>query len=185
MSARMNNRFDDKRRGGDDYRRPPRNDRNFHPDRPPPPSQRYDEHDFSHEHRPSKRARPSTNNADPEKERLEQERKARMARLRAENQEEEAKLAQLESASSNKTKRMNPKEQIIAVQEEELEGLDEEEQMQKLLGFSGGFASTKGEEVEDNSKSAARGAAAKNKARKYRQYMNRKGGFDRPLDKMK
>jgi U4/U6.U5 tri-snRNP-associated protein 3 len=56
--------------------------------------------------------------------------------------------------------------------------------MRRLLGFSGGFATTKGQEVEDNRKSAARGVAAKNKARKYRQYMNRKGGFNRPLDKM-
>ena len=55
--------------------------------------------------------------------------------------------------------------------------------MAQLMGFSG-FASTKGEPVQDNQKGAARGAATKNKARKYRQYMNRKGGFNRELDKM-
>jgi U4/U6.U5 tri-snRNP-associated protein 3 len=75
------------------------------------------------------------------------------------------------------------KSQPIQVKAEELEGLSEEEQMQRMLGFSG-FGSTKGEAVKDNQTSAARGAAAKNKARKYRQYMNRKGGFNRPLDKM-
>ena len=61
--------------------------------------------------------------------------------------------------------------------------MDEEEQMRKLLGFDG-FGSTKGESVEDNQSTAARGGAAKNKARKYRQYMNRKSGFNRPLEKM-
>jgi U4/U6.U5 tri-snRNP-associated protein 3 len=52
------------------------------------------------------------------------------------------------------------------------------------LGFGGEFGSTKGNKVEDNHSSSARGAAAKHKARKYRQYMNRKNGFNRPLDKM-
>eukprot|EP00934_Nitzschia_sp_Nitz4_P000811 Nitzschia sp. Nitz4//scaffold497_size4732//407//739//NITZ4_009235-RA/size4732-processed-gene-0.1-mRNA-1//1//CDS//3329553080//811//frame0 len=48
----------------------------------------------------------------------------------------------------------------------------------------GGFGCTKGQAVEDNQSTAARGAAAKNKARKYRQYMNRKNGFNRALEKM-
>jgi U4/U6.U5 tri-snRNP-associated protein 3 len=76
-----------------------------------------------------------------------------------------------------------PQETIIEVNQEELEGLDEEEQMKMLMGIQG-FGSTKGEQVEDNKTSAARGVAAKNKARKYRQYMNRKNGFNRPLEKM-
>lgn len=60
---------------------------------------------------------------------------------------------------------------------------DEQKEMLQLMGF-GGFGTTKGKAVADNQSSAARGAAAKNKGRKYRQYMNRKGGFNRPLDKM-
>ncbi len=60
---------------------------------------------------------------------------------------------------------------------------DEQRQMMQMMGF-GGFGTTKGKSVGDNQTSAARGAAAKNKGRKYRQYMNRKGGFNRPLDKM-
>ena len=75
------------------------------------------------------------------------------------------------------------KEESLTFDPKELEGLDEDEQMQRLLGFSG-FSSTKGTEVEDNKTTAAKGASTKNKARKYRQYMNRKGGFNRPLDKM-
>ena len=55
--------------------------------------------------------------------------------------------------------------------------------MMQMMGF-GGFGTTKGKAVADNQSSAARGAASKNKGRKYRQYMNRKGGFNRPLDKM-
>ena len=116
---------------------------------------------------------------------MEAERQARMARLRAENEEEEKKLAGLEDKEDKKEhkKSSKPQESIIKVDESELVGLNEEEQMQMLLGF-GDFGSTKGRKVEDNYNSSARGAAAKNKARKYRQYMNRKNGFNRPLDKM-
>ena len=102
-----------------------------------------------------------------------------MARLRAENEDEEKKML----PGGQRDKIVSAKDAIIEVDEEELEGLDEEEQMQKLLGF-GGFDSTKGKAVEDNQNSLAKGSAAKNKARKYRQYMNRKGGFNKPLDKM-
>ena len=61
--------------------------------------------------------------------------------------------------------------------------LTEEEQMQALLGF-GSFTTTKDAEVPDNHTSAARGAVKKNQNRLYRQYMNRRGGFNRPLDKV-
>jgi U4/U6.U5 tri-snRNP-associated protein 3 len=112
-----------------------------------------------------------------------------MARLRMENEEEERRMAAPMDDNEHPNGhdahgRPRPTQEIIQVQPEELEGLDEEEQMKLLLGFSGGFGSTSGQKVEDNQKSAARGAAAKNKARKYRQYMNRKNGFNRPLDKM-
>ena len=136
-----------------------------------------------------------------ERERLDTERRKRMAKLRAENEAEEKKMAAVDQAakmrgeggeyyhnqpvsiSAINNKNHPSKQTIINVDEEELKGLDEEEQMQKLFGF-GNFGSTKGKAVEDNQNSAARGVAAKNKARKYRQYMNRKGGFNRPLDKM-
>ena len=60
-------------------------------------------------------------------------------------------------------------------------GMDEESFMAQLMGF-GGFGSTKGQHVEDNDKSAARGACAKPLLkREYRQYMHRKGGFNREL----
>ena len=57
-------------------------------------------------------------------------------------------------------------------------------QMAKLMGFSG-FGSTKETKVQDNYEGAAKGTVQRKKERKYRQYMNRKGGFNRPLDQMK
>ena len=59
-----------------------------------------------------------------------------------------------------------------------------EAQMARLMGF-GGFGSTKGKEVADNQHGAARGAVKKNQNRSYRQYMNRRGGFNRPLENIK
>jgi U4/U6.U5 tri-snRNP-associated protein 3 len=70
-----------------------------------------------------------------------------------------------------------------AAAEEEFVGLSEEEQMAQMMGFNG-FDSTKGKTVSDNLSSSARGAVQKHKGRKYRQYMNRKGGFNKPLQKM-
>ena len=61
--------------------------------------------------------------------------------------------------------------------------LSEEEMMQQMLGF-GSFSTTKDSEVADNHTSASRGAVKKNQNRLYRQYMNRRGGFNRPLDKV-
>jgi U4/U6.U5 tri-snRNP-associated protein 3 len=64
-------------------------------------------------------------------------------------------------------------------------GMTEEEAMAAMMGFSS-FDSSHGKEVEDNSHSAARGAVAKVALkREYRQYMNRKGGFNRPLNQAK
>lgn len=61
-------------------------------------------------------------------------------------------------------------------------GADDGEQteMMALMGF-GGFDTTKSKPVEGNQ----RGAAKVNKQRTWRQYMNRRGGFNRPLDKIK
>ncbi|KAL5635647.1 hypothetical protein ACGC1H_004452 [Rhizoctonia solani] len=64
---------------------------------------------------------------------------------------------------------------------EEGEDMEEDEmQMMTAMGF-GGFDSTKGKPVNGNQQ----GAANVKKQRTWRQYMNRKGGFNRPLDKVK
>jgi U4/U6.U5 tri-snRNP-associated protein 3 len=53
------------------------------------------------------------------------------------------------------------------------DGLDD---MAAMMGF-GGFGTTKGKKVLGNNV----GAARKEKKTEYRQYMNRVGGFNRPL----
>lgn len=64
------------------------------------------------------------------------------------------------------------------ITDKDLEGKTEEEQeMMKLMGF-GNFDTTKGKHVKGNDVSAVNVL----QKRKYRQYMNRKGGFNRPLD---
>ncbi|KAG8574777.1 hypothetical protein GDO81_009329 [Engystomops pustulosus] len=69
------------------------------------------------------------------------------------------------------------KERQIAA--EDLEGKTEEEiEMMKLMGFST-FDTTKGKKVDGSVNAYAINVSQK---RKYRQYMNRKGGFNRPLD---
>lgn len=68
--------------------------------------------------------------------------------------------------------------------EEEMDEDDEAKMMQTLLGFSH-FDTTHEKPVEDNQKGAAKGAVAKSGRRTYRQYMNRRGGFNRALDKVK
>lgn len=64
------------------------------------------------------------------------------------------------------------------VTEEDLRGKTAEEQeMMKMMGFCN-FDSTQGKEVDGNNV----GDVHVILKRKYRQYMNRKGGFNRPLD---
>lgn len=48
--------------------------------------------------------------------------------------------------------------------------------MQAMMGF-GGFGTTKGKKVVGNNA----GGVRKEKKSEYRQYMNRQGGFNRPL----
>ncbi|KAF7993167.1 hypothetical protein HCN44_006227 [Aphidius gifuensis] len=65
-----------------------------------------------------------------------------------------------------------------AISEADLQGKSPEEQeMMMTMGFCG-FDSTKGKKVDGNDA----GAVHVILKRKYRQYMNRKGGFNRPLD---
>ncbi|OJT11146.1 U4/U6.U5 small nuclear ribonucleoprotein 27 kDa protein [Trametes pubescens] len=52
--------------------------------------------------------------------------------------------------------------------------------MMAMMGLSG-FGTTKGKHVEGNQE----GSADVKKMRTWRQYMNRRGGFNRPLDKIK
>ncbi|SJL00266.1 uncharacterized protein ARMOST_03578 [Armillaria ostoyae] len=68
------------------------------------------------------------------------------------------------------------------VQDEADEAIDDpdEDAMMAMMGL-GGFGSTKGKHVDGNQE----GTANVKKTRTWRQYMNRRGGFNRPLDKIK
>jgi len=57
---------------------------------------------------------------------------------------------------------------------------DDDEAMLAMMGMTG-FGSTKGQHVQGNQE----GSANVKKTRTWRQYMNRRGGFNRPLDKIK
>ncbi|KAI9571291.1 hypothetical protein HD554DRAFT_161479 [Boletus coccyginus] len=56
----------------------------------------------------------------------------------------------------------------------------EDESMMAMMGLTG-FGSTKGKHVDGNQE----GTVNVKKMRTWRQYMNRRGGFNRPLDKIK
>lgn len=72
-----------------------------------------------------------------------------------------------------------------AQQEEvEVEEEDPEAAMAAMLGFAS-FDSTKGKVVADNQVGPSKGAVQVITQRKYRQYMNRVGGFNRQLDAIK
>jgi len=57
---------------------------------------------------------------------------------------------------------------------------DDDSVMMAMMGLSG-FGTTKGKHIEGNQE----GAVNVKKVRTWRQYMNRRGGFNRPLDKIK
>lgn len=71
------------------------------------------------------------------------------------------------------------REMIRNMKLEDIRAMDENEAM-NLLGLPNSFNSTCGKQVPKNSK----GYASIKKNRVYRQYMNRLGGFNRPLDKV-
>ncbi|ELU44741.1 hypothetical protein AG1IA_01222 [Rhizoctonia solani AG-1 IA] len=74
-----------------------------------------------------------------------------------------------------------PRDSNVGGEIEEGEDMEEdEEDMMAAMGF-GGFDTLQGKSVNGNQQ----GAANVKKQRTWRQYMNRKGGFNRPLDKVK
>lgn len=79
-------------------------------------------------------------------------------------------------SSSRSPKRENKKEEEKKEEEEEImdEDEDEETKMMKLMGF-GSFDTTKDKKVPGTDVSGAK----VHKPIKYRQYMNRRGGFNR------
>ncbi|XP_022098240.1 U4/U6.U5 small nuclear ribonucleoprotein 27 kDa protein-like isoform X2 [Acanthaster planci] len=81
------------------------------------------------------------------------------------------------SPGSSKEAITQPSRPVI--DESQLEGKTEEEiEMMKIMGFAG-FDTTKGKHVPGSNNASFVSIQPK---RKYRQYMNRRGGFNRPLD---
>ncbi|CAK8672266.1 uncharacterized protein LOC143464885 [Clavelina lepadiformis] len=76
-----------------------------------------------------------------------------------------------------KKKKVPAQPTIVPTQPEDM--TDEDKRMQEIMGF-GNFDTTKGKKVQQNDVYAIN----RKVERKYRQYMNRKGGFNRPLDFM-
>ena len=82
------------------------------------------------------------------------------------------------SSKSNRPKHTVPIAEPPILTEKDFEGKSNEEiEMMKIMGISG-FDTTKNKKVKSNNA----GDVHVSLKRKYRQYMNRKGGFNRPLD---
>ena len=81
-------------------------------------------------------------------------------------------------AGSSKGNTTPPPPAAPVLTEKDFEGKTQDEiEMMKIMGFAG-FDTTKNKKVSDN----VHGNVHVLVKRKYRQYMNRKGGFNRPLD---
>lgn len=121
---------------------------------------------------------------------LERERQIRMAALRAETEDDghanDHDVPTVSQPPPDSTTAFTKKKQSHRngddPEEEEEEDDDNAKMMQDLFGIRQ-FGSSKNTKVATNHTSAAIGTIAKHlKPRKYRQYMNRKNGFNRPLD---
>ncbi|KAF8590590.1 hypothetical protein K439DRAFT_1651218 [Ramaria rubella] len=87
----------------------------------------------------------------------------------------------VESTSTSKVEDASEDAQVEPGEEQEvIETNETDTDMMALMGF-GGFDTTKGKPVQGNQE----GAVDIKKQRTWRQYMNRRGGFNRPLDKIK
>ena len=85
-----------------------------------------------------------------------------------------------EFASASATGKDEERKSLLKTEEGNHDGNnveDEEESMMKKFGMPSGFSSTKGCFVPDANQSAVKF----NSKRQPRQYMNRRGGFNRPL----
>lgn len=86
--------------------------------------------------------------------------------------DEDQKEAPKEKSNKSKKSKAKPSEEDDDIEVED----DGMAAMQAMMGF-GGFGTTHQKKVEGNNVSAVR----KEKKTEYRQYMNRQGGFNRPL----
>ncbi|XP_037632719.1 U4/U6.U5 small nuclear ribonucleoprotein 27 kDa protein isoform X1 [Sebastes umbrosus] len=110
------------------------------------------------------------------------DRERRRSRSRSPHRRRSRSPPRRHRSSSPSEERKDSKEKsakTIQISEEDMEGKTEEEiEMMKLMGF-GSFNTSKGRKTDGSVNAFAINVSMK---RKYRQYMNRKGGFNRPLD---
>lgn len=83
------------------------------------------------------------------------------------------------TGGKKKTKKKKAQNQQLLMAGMSEDMTDEDKMMQQIMGFQG-FDTTKNKKVDGNNVYAIN----KKVERKYRQYMNRKGGFNRPLEFM-
>ncbi|KZC06012.1 U4/U6.U5 small nuclear ribonucleoprotein 27 kDa protein [Dufourea novaeangliae] len=129
------------------------------------------------------RRRDRSRDRDRERERDRDRRRRRSRERRRRERERDRERHRRSYSRSRSRDRPKPKQKPTAterpiVTEADLQGkTPEEQEMMRIMGFCG-FDSTKGKKVDGNDV----GAVHVILKRKYRQYMNRKGGFNRPLD---
>ena len=99
-------------------------------------------------------------------------------RNRSRSKERDRDRERERGAGSSKTSHSTPAPAVPLLTEKDFEGKSNEEiEMMKIMGISG-FSTTKNKKVAGND----HGEVHVSVKRRYRQYMNRKGGFNRPLD---
>ena len=106
----------------------------------------------------------------------------RERRRRSTSKEKRSRKSRSKTRSRSKSKEKSTKlvSRKPVTAEEFSDPTEEEAEMMKLMGF-GSFDTTKGKHVQGNEE-PMHGTVQVVLKRKYRQYMNRKGGFNRPLD---
>mmetsp|Transcript_5216 Transcript_5216/g.8081 ORF Transcript_5216/g.8081 Transcript_5216/m.8081 type:complete len:208 (-) Transcript_5216:649-1272(-) len=145
-------------------RRDRKRDRSRSPHRGSPPRRRS----------PSRRSR-SRSLTPPE---IREARRRQLALSDSENEDNGTKPKDSLEKGRSKTSETSKKSKVAPVEEVEE---DEDSKIRRMMGLPGGFDSTKGKKVEGADISAVKLKSQ----RHYRQYMNRKGGFNRPLDEEK
>ncbi|PWN99475.1 hypothetical protein FA09DRAFT_337595 [Tilletiopsis washingtonensis] len=142
----------------------------------PPAREREDAYGRARERSPERSVRERERDAPSRRER---ERDAPSRRERDDYREEHAAHDEEGPSERASGKGRAEKKQEEEEEEEEVQGEDDAAMM-AMMGF-GNFGTTKNKKVEGN----AEGFAEVRKERTWRQYMNRVGGFNRPLDHIK
>uniref|UniRef100_I3KFU0 U4/U6.U5 small nuclear ribonucleoprotein 27 kDa protein n=1 Tax=Oreochromis niloticus TaxID=8128 RepID=I3KFU0_ORENI len=149
----------------------------------PPPPERRRSRSTSRERERRRRERDRSRSRDRDRDRRRsRSRSPHRRRSRSPRRHRSSSLSPSRQKERRDDERKDSKEKTakpIQISAEDMQGKTEEEiEMMKLMGF-GSFDTSKGKKTDGSSNAYAVNVTMK---RKYRQYMNRKGGFNRPLD---